>query len=319
MRKKAVLWRRTPPAVFPVSLGLLGLGLGWRNAADVLPVAHEIGDLLLAVATAFFLFFLALYLRKIAARPAVLLEEVASPPARAGLAAASMSMMLLAAALLPFGLSVSEVWWLGVVMQIGASGLGCYAIWRDPGETRYFTPFQYLTFVGPVVGPVAGIPLGHVWESHILTIAALVPYVVITLGFAAQSAKRGIPLVLRPTVAIYLAPNCLFATGFGLLNIDWAFHLLYWVAWVVAAALVPLGPWMMRGGWTPLWSAFTFPGSAFLLMQVLAVAKGVGLPAVIGTYGSMAVATPLVLFITWRFVMTWVTGELSERSGAAVA
>ncbi len=319
MQIRTALWRRTPPAVFPVSLGLFGLGLGWRNAADVLPVAHEIGDLLLAFATAFFLYFFAFYLRKVIARPSVLIDEVQSPPARAGLSAAAMSMMLLAAALLPFGLHVPAVWWTGVILQIGASGIGCYAIWRDPGETRGFTTFQYLTFVGPVVGPIAGIPLGHLWESRVLTAAALVPYVIITLGFALGALRRGLPVMLRPTLAIYLAPNCLFATSFGLLNVDWAFHLFYWTSCAIALALVPLGPWMMRGGWSPLWSAFTFPATAFLLVQTLAVAKGLGAPAVFGTYGALAIATPLVLLITYRFIMTWVTGELADASGAAQA
>ena len=319
MRKRPKLWRSTPPSVFPVSLSLLGLGLGWRNAADVLPIAHEIGDLLLAFATAFFLYFFALYLRKFLTRPAVLIEEVALPTARAGLAAGAMSMMLLAAALLPFGISASEVWWFGVVLQVGASGLGAYAIWREPAELREFTPFQYLTFVGPVVGPIAGIPLGHIWESYVLTIAALIPYLVITVGFAIQSLRHGIPLPLRPAVAIYLAPNCLFATSFGLLGVEWAFEICYWIAGGIALALIALGPWMSRGGWSPLWAGFVFPSTAFLLVQVLAVRLGIGKAALIGAYSAMAFATPLVLFITYRFIMTWVTGELAEGSRAARA
>jgi len=319
MHRRPKLWRSTPPSVFPVSLSLLGLGLGWRNAADVLPIADEIGDLMLAFATAFFLYFFALYMRKISVRPRVVLEEVALPPARAGLAAGAMSMMLLAAALLPFGITASEVWWLGVVLQVGASGLGAFAIWREPQELREFTPFQYLTFVGPVVGPIAGIPLGHIWESYVLTLAALVPYLVITAGFAIQSLRRGIPLPLRPAVAIFLAPNCLFATSFGLLGVDWAFQIFYWLAGGIALALIGIGPWMSQGGWSPLWAGFAFPSTAFLLVQVLAVKLGVGNAALIGTCTAMSFATPLVFFITYRFIMTWVTGELAEGSGAARA
>ncbi len=319
MRRKTKLWRSTPPSVFPVSLSLLGLGLGWRNAAEVLPIAREVGDLLLAFATAFYVYFFALYLRKVLVRPRVLLEEVTVPAARAGLSAAAMSMMLLAAALMPFGLHFSEVWWCGVVLQIAASGLGAYAIWRDPPGKRQFTTLQYLTFVGPVVGPIAGIPLGHIWESYALTIAALVPYVVITFGFAFQNILHGLPRSQRPTLTIFLAPNCLFATSFGLLGVDWAFDFFYVVAGAISLLLILAGPWLARGAWSPLWAAFTFPSAAFLLLQVLAVHKGIGLPAVIGTYAAMAVSTPLVLFVTYRFIMSWVTGELAEGSGAARA
>lgn len=311
------LWRSTPPAIFPICLGLLGLGLGWRNAADVLPVAHEIGDVLLGLGCAYYLFFLASYLCKLAARPSVLMEDAANPPARAGIAAATMSMMLLAAALLPFGISVPYIWWAGVVGQIGASAIGCYAIWCESPDIRQFSTFQYLTFVGPVVGPIAGIRLGYVTESLLLTLAALVAYVIITVGFTVQTYHKRPPLHLRPSLAILLAPLCLFATSSGLLGIDWAFTGFYWAANVVAAGLILLTPWMIKGGWSPIWASFTFPIAAFLQVQVMAVIKFGGVLAQSGVYAVMAIGTPVILAIAYRATMSWVTGELSEKSGAA--
>lgn len=319
MLQQSPLWRRTPPAIFPVCLGMLGLGLGWRNASDIVPVASDIGGLLLGLSTVFFLFFFLFYLRKLIARPSVLFEDMTNPAARAGVAAAAMSMMLLAAALLPFGLSVPQVWWTGVILQIGASAIVCHAIWREPPESRHFTPFQYLTFVGPIVGPIAGIPLGYVVESILLSLAALVPYVAITIGYSWRMLKAPPPLALRPTLAIFLAPNCLFAISFGLLGLDWAFFLFYWVANVVAFVLLLLVPWMIKGGWSPVWASFTFPTAAFLQVQVMAVAKGSGFLAIVGVYAGLAIATPVILIIAYRFVLMWVTGDLAERTMAAKA
>ncbi len=317
--KQKSLWRRTPPAVFPVCLGLLGLGLGWRNAADILPVAHEIGDILLGFGSAYFLYFLVFFLRKLVARPAVLFEDMVSPSARAGVAAAAMSMMLLAAALLPLGLSVPQVWWTGVVLQIAASAVVVHAIWYEPASKRHFTPYQYLTFVGPVVGPVAGIPLGYVWQSYVLIIAALVPYLAITLGYARALIRARPQLLMRPILAIFLAPNCLFAIGFGLLGVDWAFSLFYGIANIVALVLLVLTPWLVKGGYTPAWAAFTFPLAAFLQVQVLALSKGAGRLAEIGAWAGLAIATPVILYVVYRISMGWVTGELAERTGAATA
>ncbi len=313
------MWRRTPPAIFPVCLGLLGLGIGWRSASEVLPVAHEIGDILLGIALAYFLYFLAFYLRKLAARPAVLLEDMTSPPARAGVAAAAMSMMLLAAALLPLGVSVPQVWWTGVILQIGASAVVCHAIWRDPPESRQFTPFQYLTFVGPVIGPIAGIPLGYVNESILLTLAALVAYLIITAGYGRRLLHSRPPVHMRPSLFIFLAPNCLFAISFGLLGFDSAFFVFYWVANASALALLLLVPWLIKGGWSPVWASFTFPAAAFVHVQILAVAKGAGAWAVAGVYSGLTIATPVVLIIAYRFAMSWITGELAEQTGAAKA
>ncbi len=315
----APLWRRAPPAVFPVCLGLMGLGLGWRNAAGLVPYAFEIGGLLLGLSTAYYLFFLAHYLSKVIARPMVLLEDMTNPAARAGVAALAMSMMLLAAALLPFDISVPQVWWAGVILQIGASVLFAHAIWTEPHDLRHFTPFQYLTFVGPVVGPVAGIPLGYVWESIALTLAALAAYGVITIGLGLRLTRELPPAGLRPALAIFLAPNCLFAISFGLLGVTWAFVLFYWLSNIVAFILILLLPWLTKDGWSPVWSSFTFPFAAWFHVQLLAVEYGQGPWALAGVYLGMLFVTPMILIVAYRFVMLWVTGELADKTGAAIA
>jgi tellurite resistance protein len=311
------LWRSTPPAIFPICLALLGLGLGWRNASDILPVAQEVGDVLLGFGSAFYVFFLISYLRKLIARPMVLFEDTTNPASRAGIATAAMSMMMLAAALLPFGISAPFVWWIGVIAQIGASAVGCWAILRDPPGKRKFSTFQYLTFVGPVVGPFAGIQLGYATESLILTLAALVAYVIITSGLIVQLWRARPSVLLRPSMAIFLAPVCLFATSFGMLGIDWAFVTFYWLSMAIAAVLFTLIPWMIKGGWSPFWASFTFPIAAFLQVQVMAVIKfGNGIHAA-GVYGVMVFATPVVLIIAYRATLCWATGELARDSDSA--
>lgn len=319
MNPQRPLWRSTPPAIFPVCLGFLALGLGWRSASDVVPVSHEIGDIILGVGSAFFVYYTAFYAIKIMSSPKVLLADMVSAPGRAGIAAGAMSMMMLAAALLPLGLAVPQIWWTGVIMQIGASGLGCLAILREPPEQRGFSPFQYLTFVGPVVGPIAGIELGYIWQSMALTLAALLAYVVITIGYARRLFRQRPPQAMRPKLMIILAPICLFAISFGLLGVDWMFWIFYVASCIAALVLIPMLPWMMKGGWTPVWAAFTFPLAAFLNLQVMAVAKGGGMPALIGIWVMLGIATPLILGIVYRSVLAWVTGELAIKSGAARA
>lgn len=314
------LWRQTPPAAFPVCLGFMSLALGWRAAADVLPgISEDIGSLLLAASTGYFLWFLVFYLRKLIARPAVLMEDMHTPPARAGIAAMAMSMMILAAALLPFGVSVPLVWWTGVVLQIIASAIVLQAIWRDPPQKRHFSTFQYLTFVGPVVGPIAGVPLGYVWQSQLLVMAALVAWVIITVGILLNLRRDPIPAPLRPSVVIFLAPVCMFALGFGMLGNEQAFTVFYWAGSVMALGLLGMVPWMIRGGYTPVWGAFSFPIGAFLNVQVMAVSKGHGFWAETGVYAAMAIGTPVVLYLVYRTVMEWVTGDLAKKSHAATA
>ncbi len=296
------------------------LALGWRNAADHLPaVPRDIGDLMLGVSTAYFIWFLMFYAVKVLARPRVLMEDMRTPPARAGIAAMAMSMMVLAAALLPLDVSVPPVWWTGVIMQIAASAVVLVAIWKDPPEKRHFSTFQYFTFVGPVVGPVAGIPLGYVRESLWLITAALVAWVIITIGIFATIRSDPIPERLRPSVMLFLAPICLFALGYGGLGYERAFAFFYWLGNGVMVVLLFLVPWMIRGGYSPAWAAFAFPVGAFLNVQVLAHQLGYEFWPVIGIYATMALGSPLVLWLAYRFMMCWVTGELARDSHAAIA
>lgn len=314
------LWRQTPPAAFPVCLGFLSLAVAWQHAVDVLPwVSEDMSNLLLAAATGYFLWFFGFYLAKVIARPAVLLEDMQSPPARAGIAAMAMSMMLLALALLPFNVYVPQVWWTGVVLQIVASAVVLHAIWKDPPKKRHFSTFQYLTFVGPVIGPFTGVPLGYIWQSYWLIMASLVAYVIVTIGIIMTLKRDPIPKNLRPSITIFLAPICLFALGFDALGYHQIFVYFYWASNVVAVALLFMAPWMMRGGYTPVWGAFTFPIAAYLNVQIIGMANGHGTYAMVGTYAAMVIGTPLIFYMVYKTVMEWVTGDLAKKSHAATA
>jgi len=319
MYKKYHLWRRTPPAIFPVTLGFTGLGLAWRNAAGVLPIPHEIGDLMLGLSTAYFLFFAVSYLAKMAARPSVVLDDLNAPSARAGVAAFPMSIMLLAAALLPFGVEAREVWWIGVVTYYFATGLVTWSILTGPKEGRKVSPFQYLAYVGPIVGPIAGIPLGYVAASFWLTMFSLVAYVIITLGYYPTLLKHTPPPPLRPSLAIVLAATSLFGLAFGGLNMEVEFQIFYWLAVCIAVVLLASSMWLAEGGWNPVWGAFTFPVATFTNLQILAVHKGMGAFATGWLIAGLAIGTPLILYIVWMASKLWIRGELARISGAAVA
>jgi tellurite resistance protein len=276
-------------------------------------------NLLLAASTGYFLWFFGFYLAKIIARPAVLFEDMRSPSARACIAAMAMSMMLLALALLPFNVYVPQVWWTGVVLQIVASAIVLRAIWQDPPEKRHFSTFQYLTFVGPVIGPFTGVPLGYIWQSYWLIMASLVAYVIVTIGIFVTLKRDPIPKHLRPSITIFLAPICLFALGFDALGYHQVFEYFYWASNVVAVALLVLTPWMMRGGYTPVWASFTFPVAAYLNVQIVGMANGFGTFAMVATYAAMAIGTPMIFYMVYRTVMEWVTGDLAKKSHAATA
>ena len=274
---------------------------------------------MLGVSTAFFLFFAVSFVAKVIARPSVILEDLKVPPARAGVAAFPMAIMLLAAALLPLGVQVPLVWWTGVGFYYVATGLVAYSILTGSPEARTFSPFQYLAFVGPIVGPIAGIPLGYVTASFWLAMAAMVPYIAITAGFSIKLIKVRPPVPLRASLVIVLAPTSLFALAFGQLGIEWAYDLFYWLAMALAVVMLIAAPWLTKGGWNPVWGSFTFPIATFTNLQIMAIGKGMGILATAGLVAGLLIGTPLILYIVWMSSKAWIRGELSKKTGAAVA
>lgn len=319
MQAQPPLWRRTPPAIFPVALGFLGLGLAWRNAGAALGLPTAIGDVLLGAATVFYLFFLALFAAKLLARPGVMLEDLKTPPARSGISAMAMALILLPAVLLQFELAFQWLWWVGVALHVLIAALVARLMFAGPPEMRTFTPFQYLTFVGLIVAPIAGVPLGQAAVSFWLSMTAMVAFIIITVGYGRKLTRVLPPPPLRPSLVITLAPVSLFGLMFAQFQAEIWFQAFYFLSWIVALLLLISARWILAGGWSPVWGALTFPIAAFTNLQIVAFTLGYGVVALAGIWLGLTIGTPLILFVVYRATRAWRRGDLSKMSGAATA
>ena len=306
------LWRRTPPAIFPPIFGLFGLGLGWRAAGSVT------GDILLGGVTLLFLFALVAYLAKPLRRPGVLIEEMRVLPGRAGLAAASLSLMLMAASLAPIAPRLAMVTgFVAFALHLGLVGLLVFVLRRAPPEGRVVTPVFHLSFVGFIVGGVVANALGYPQVATFLLWSMLLPAGVIWGISARQLVQRTPPAPLRPLLAIHLAPACLFAIvahGAGLEAAAMGFSA---VAAVIFAALILSLRWLTQSGFSALWGAFTFPLAAFASALML-VSQPQSIPGLIGL-GVLFCATPIVVIIAFRIFKMWASGTLAAKTNAAEA
>ncbi len=312
-------WRQTPPAIFPVTLGFLGLGLAWRNAAPVFDLPLAIGDVILGLATAFYLFFALSYLAKIAARPGALWDDLKTPPGRAGVSALPMSLMLVAAAGVQHAIDTRPLVWAAIMFHMLVAALVLWRMAKDAPETRGFSPFQFLTFVGLIVVPVAGVPLGMLQTSFWLGMVSLVAFFIVAAGYGRKFIHVKPPVPLRASVVITLAPLSLFALMFGQFRWEPGFAVFYGLAMAFAVVLLLSARWLTKGGWNPVWGAFTFPITAFANMNVMALQKGYGSIALVGLYVALAIGTPLILYIVWRHAQAWAKGELQKKTAAAIA
>lgn len=314
---KPGLWRNTPPAIFTPVLGLFGLGLGWRATASSYGITPAIGDLILGATTLLFLFSLLAYFIKFLRRPGVISEDMHVLPGRAGLAAASLSLMLLAASLVPllpdlaFGLAI-----FAVGLHVAILLLFLHVLRLGPPEARIVSPAFHLLFVGFIVAGVPAVALGLDAAARALVWAMLLPAGVIWGVSLRQFMRKAPPAPLRPLLAIHLAPASLLtivAQGAGLPAAT-AFSAIAMLLFVVLLASVR---WLTAAGFSALWGAFTFPVAAFATAMVT-VSGGQGAIGLFGG-GVLVLATLVVPAIAFRVFKLWAEGKLAAKTNSAEA
>ncbi len=312
------LWRRTPPAIFPPIMGLFGLGLAWREGAIAFGLPAGVAEAILGAVTLVFLFALVAYLAKVARRPGVVAEDLRVLPGRAGLAAMSLSLMLLAATLVPYSATVGAVVAIGAfVLHLVLAMLALRAILSGPPEARIVTPVWNLLFVGFIIGPLPGLQLGLTGVSTVI-LYAMIPVAVSVWAVSLwQLATRIPPAPLRPLLAIHLAPASLFATVAGRLGMEGLALAFVVLGGLIFLALIGAARWLTEAGFSPLWGAFTFPLAAYATALLVTVGNMDGGRIVGGLV--LIAATLIVPPIAVKVMQAWAKGGLAAKTNAAQA
>ncbi len=259
----SAFFRRARSAMFPICLGLIGAGLLWRKATETLGVPAVIGEVWLALAILLSSACAAFYARKLALRPRAIFDDLGPIPARATISAASMCMMLTAAALVPYSPELAELALLiGVAHHMIHAGMVLWILLRSAPQERVINPTLYLPFVGQIVAPIAGAPLGYWTASAVLFWTAVAAWAVITLASLHQILSAPIPKPLRQGMVIFLAPTGAGVISADLLNASWSPLMMVVFGLAMTGFAIWLAArldWLIEGGWTPAWGAFTFP------------------------------------------------------------
>lgn len=304
---------RMPPAVFPVLLGLLGLGLALRRGLGFLGLAPGLAEALLGAVVALWAFAACGYAVKLLRRPAVLAEDLRILPGRAGLAAAVLGLMLVAAALAPYAAgTAAALLAAALLLHAALAGLVLWLLFRAPPEQREVTPVWHLQFVGFIIGALAAVPLGADLVARVILFATLPVAAAIWAVSLWQLIRRIPPAPLRPLLAIHLAPASLFATVAASLGLDLLALAALGLAALIFAALLAAGRWITAAGFSALWGAFTFPLAAFASALY---ANGFGATATVVLAAATAIIPPVAL----KILAAWAKGSLAAKTNAAEA
>lgn len=313
-QRKPKLFATTPPAVFLVLLGLLGLGLALRKAAEVTGLPVQPVEALLGALLGLWVFAVLALKLKVIRRPAVLIEDMRPLPGRAGLAAASISGMAVAAVLVPYAPGVALVLVLAsLVAHAVLAGLLIRVLAREP-EGKTVNPTWHLSFVGFIVAAPVLVQLG--WPGLARVIFALTFLTALGIGLlsAVQLTRRVPPGPLRPMLVLHLFAASLLATTATLIGQDLLALVLALTSAVILAGLLASARWLFAFGFTPLWGVLTFPLSA-CATSFLTLGGTFTVPGLILSLVSLALIPP----IAWKVLKLWPGGRLAAKTNAAEA
>lgn len=315
---RASFWRRTPPALFPSTLGAIGLSLGWRSAAEVLGAPIIIADTLLVASGGVFCFILIAYIAKLFVRPLAVFDDLSPVPGRAAVSAGSMCLLLLAAGVLRAtgeAALAERLWLLGLMLHVVYMCCVIKVLVGLPAAERKVTPVLFLPFVGYIVAPFAGPALGYHDLSFWIFMYTLAAGVVI-ISLAMPPFFRGpTPPPARPAAAIVLAPMGVGALSAHALDLTTLSMFFCWASLPVALLLILRVRWLTAGGISPLWGAFTFPSAAFAGGAVLGAEYWGGWW--IGLAWTALIAATFIVVFIWLFTLVaWSRGKLAPATNA---
>jgi tellurite resistance protein len=312
---RPALFARTPPAVFPSILGLLGLVGALRLACGRLGWDQGPVDLAAGLAVAFWVFAALAYAVKVLRRPGVVMEDLRALPGRSGLATLTMGGMVAAGLIGVYSAPAGSV-----ILILALAGHAVLALLLVrlllslPLQARAVNPTLHLSFVGFIVGAAPAMAQGWPVLSEAL-FWALIPVAVAIWALSLRQFAASVPPApLRPLLAIHLAPAALLALVAGLLGKPVLASLFLGSGTVYGLLLLAGGRWVTEAGPSPLWGAFTFPLAA-MASAMLVVGGGwlwPGLALVVVGLGAIPA-------IAWWVLKRWPGGKLAAVTNAAEA
>ena len=312
--------RNLPIGLYGAVMGLAGLGLAYRAAAPLFPgvvraPAYLSEPWILAAAVALAV-LLPAYLWKLVRYPEAVRGEFAAPSQMGFCGALPLGMTLVSGGLAPYVPELAHVlWWIGVALLVAFQVWGIGRVLEGGMELSQINGGWMILFVGGIVVPGSGIPLGHYELSRFLFgIGATATPLVMALLLYRAAAAPALPEPLRPSWFILLvAPALVYAHGIAFYP-DFPFlESLFFFGALLAVALLVYARNLRRWPFGAPWWAVTFPLDAF---AYAAIRYAQNHPAPLWkavAAAALVIATVCVALVLVKTAVALARGELLAR------
>ncbi|MGF1644910.1 MAG: SLAC1 anion channel family protein [Thiotrichales bacterium] len=256
-----------PISFFAMIMGLAGLAIAWEKAQQVTGLELYVTPWLAGFVALMFVLLASIYALKWVRYSAAVVAEFRHPIKLNFFPAISISLLLLAVALMPFGTGVSRwLWASGATLHLGFT-LHVVNAWihQQHFELHHMNPAWFIPAVGNVLVPLAGVSLGQFEISWFFFSVGLAFWLILlTILFYRVMFHHPLPDKLLPTLFILIAPPAVGFVAYLRLvgELDAFGRVLYFVALFFTLLLfVQLGRFLKLRFFLSWW-AYSFPLAA---------------------------------------------------------
>jgi tellurite resistance protein len=259
-------------------LGLLGLTLVHKKAAELLNFPVDISTVLLYLSSAVFVLILLIYLLKLIKYKKAVLKEVEHPIRINFFPTIGISFLLLSILNIDHNYQLARIFWLiGIFMQTYFS-LFIISRWmhRSTFKIQHFNPSWFIPAVGNILVPVAGIHMFHKELSWFYFSIGIVLWIVLlTISFYRLFFHEKLADKLMPTIFLLIAPQAVAFISYHKLNgsLDSFARILYYFTLFVVLLLITQIRYFTKLRYYLSWWAYSFPLSAFTIATMLMFRK----------------------------------------------
>lgn len=267
-----------PITFFATTMGLGGFTLALRAAAEPLGLGMAPFRVTLAATAVVFVMVALGYAAKALRHPRAVHAEWHHPVRLAFFPTVSVSLLLIAVALMTEAPAAARaLWMLGTAIQGGLT-LAVISGWIGTRSFQHghLNPAWFIPAVGNVIVPVAGAQLGYAELSYLFFSAGMIFWIVLlTLVFNRLVFHDPLPGRLQPTLVIMVAPPAVAFIAWVRMTggVDNFAHILLSLGYVFAALVALQLPRILRLPFALSFWALSFPLAALTIASFLYAEK----------------------------------------------
>lgn len=297
-----------PVPLFAVVMGVTGLGIAWRKAADVGGAPLAVGEGILALAAVLFVAITGLYGLKAIRHFAAVRAEFSHPVRASFFPAFSIALILLSVAALPHDRGLATgLWALGAVLHLALTVTLLKRWILQETQLAHSNPAWFIPIVGNILVPLPGVALGYTEASWFAFSVGVVFWLVLmTILLYRIVFHPPLPNKILPTLFIFLAPPSVGYLSYMALTggvPDPFARVLVYNALFTALLLLAMAPTFLKVRFAVSWWAFTFPSAALAVAVLDYASRAASATLMSLAWVLLAVATAIVATVFVRTIV----------------